>query len=164
MFSFISLSAVQIISYISIQGFFFTNSFFPQLCPFSFLKCVCCLSCQQLQRVWTVWLKRCEHSEELKLHSVSKKARVHYRWNVVWTDMLHFPLRHTQNVTLLSNASACSVNWNTVKPLLSGPPIKRSPSIKRTLSRVPKRTSDISLHNEPLFSGHQSIKQTRTLK
>ena len=27
-------------------------------------------------------------------------------------------------------------------------------SIKRTLSRVPKRTSDISLYNEPLFSGH----------
>ena len=26
----------------------------------------------------------------------------------------------------------------TVKPLLSGPPIKRTPSIKRTLSLVPK--------------------------
>ena len=26
----------------------------------------------------------------------------------------------------------------TVKPLSSGPPIKRTPSIKRTLSRVPK--------------------------
>ena len=33
-------------------------------------------------------------------------------------------------------------------------PIKRTPSIKRTLSWVPKRTSDISLYNEPLFSGH----------
>ena len=43
---------------------------------------------------------------------------------------------------------------STMKPLLSGPPIKRTPSIKRTLSRVPKRTSDISLYNEPLFSGH----------
>ena len=37
----------------------------------------------------------------------------------------------------------------TVKPLLSGPPIKRTPSIKRTLSRVPKLTSYISLYNEP---------------
>ena len=37
---------------------------------------------------------------------------------------------------------------NTVKPLLSGPPIKRTPS------RVPKLTSYISLYNQPLFSGH----------
>ena len=45
--------------------------------------------------------------------------------------------------------------WScTVKPLLSGPPIKRTPSIKGTLSRVPKRTSDISLYIGPLFSGH----------
>ena len=44
-------------------------------------------------------------------------------------------------------------NKNTVKPLLSGPPIKWIPSIKRTLSWVPKRTSDISLYNEPTFSG-----------
>ena len=36
---------------------------------------------------------------------------------------------------------------NTVKPLLSGPPIKQTPSIKRTLSRVPKLTSYISLYN-----------------
>ena len=43
---------------------------------------------------------------------------------------------------------------NTVKPLLGGPPIKWTPSIKQTLSWVPKRTSDISLCNEPLFSGH----------
>ena len=41
----------------------------------------------------------------------------------------------------------------TVKPLLSGPPIKRTPSIKRTLRRVPKLTSYISLNNELLFSG-----------
>ena len=33
-------------------------------------------------------------------------------------------------------------------------PIKRTPSIKWTLSRVPKLTSCISLYNEPLFSGH----------
>ena len=32
--------------------------------------------------------------------------------------------------------------------------IKRTPSIKRTLSRVPKLTSYISLYNKPLFSGH----------
>ena len=37
---------------------------------------------------------------------------------------------------------------NTVKPLLS------EHAIKRTLSRVPKLTSYISLYNEPLFSGH----------
>ena len=42
----------------------------------------------------------------------------------------------------------------TVKPLLSGPPIKRTPSIKRTLRRVPKLTSYISFCNEPLFRGH----------
>ena len=36
----------------------------------------------------------------------------------------------------------------TVKPLLSGP------SIKRALSRVPKLTSYISPYNKPLFSGH----------
>ena len=43
---------------------------------------------------------------------------------------------------------------NTVKPLLSGLPIKGTPSIKWTVSWVPKRTSDISLYNEPLFSAH----------
>ena len=38
----------------------------------------------------------------------------------------------------------------------SGPPIKRTSSIKCTLSRVPKVTSYISLHtcNKPLYSGH----------
>ena len=43
---------------------------------------------------------------------------------------------------------------NTVKPLLSGPPIKWTPSIKRTLSRVPTLMSYMFLYNEPLFSGH----------
>ena len=42
----------------------------------------------------------------------------------------------------------------TVKPLLSGPPIKWTPSIKQTLSQVPRSTSYISLYNEPLFSRH----------
>ena len=37
---------------------------------------------------------------------------------------------------------------------IKGLPIKRTPSIKRTLSRVPKLTSYIFLYNEPLFSGH----------
>ena len=41
----------------------------------------------------------------------------------------------------------------TAKPLLSGPPIKQTPSIKRTLSRVLKLASYISLYNEPLLSG-----------
>ena len=38
----------------------------------------------------------------------------------------------------------------------SGPPIKRTSSIKWTLSRVPKVTSYISLYtcNKPLYSGH----------
>ena len=44
--------------------------------------------------------------------------------------------------------------FHTVKPLLSGPPIKRTPSIKGTLSRVLKLTSYTSLYNEPLFSRH----------
>ena len=43
----------------------------------------------------------------------------------------------------------------TVKPPLSGPPIKRTPSTKW----VPKLTSDISLCNEP-YSADTSIKQT----
>ena len=42
----------------------------------------------------------------------------------------------------------------TVKPLLIGPPIKRTPSIKQTLSQVPKLTFYISLYNEPLFNRH----------
>ena len=42
----------------------------------------------------------------------------------------------------------------TVKRLLSGPPVKGTPSIKRTLGRVPKLTSYISLYNELLFSAH----------
>ena len=42
----------------------------------------------------------------------------------------------------------------TVKPLLSRPPIKWTPSIKRTLSRVLKLTSYISLYNELQFSEH----------
>ena len=32
--------------------------------------------------------------------------------------------------------------------------IKRTPFIKRTISRVPKLTSYISLYNEPQFSEH----------
>ena len=39
-----------------------------------------------------------------------------------------------------------------MKPLLRGPPIKR------TLSRVPKLTCYISLYNEPLFSGRGHYK------
>ncbi|XP_029212912.2 protein SFI1 homolog [Acropora millepora] len=32
----------------------------------------------RLLRVWVVWLRRCEHSEELKLLSLSRKARAHF--------------------------------------------------------------------------------------
>ena len=42
----------------------------------------------------------------------------------------------------------------TVKPLLSGPPVKRTPSIKRTLGRVPEiNVLYICIYNEPLLSG-----------
>ena len=46
------------------------------------------------------------------------------------------------------------VKLSAVKPILSGPPIKQTPSIKQTLNWVPKLTSHISLYNKPLFSGH----------
>jgi len=42
----------------------------------------------------------------------------------------------------------------TVKPLLSGSPIKQKTSIKRTLSLVLKLKCYISLYNELLFSRH----------
>jgi len=48
-----------------------------------------------------------------------------------------------------------------VKPLLSGPPIKRTPSVKRTLSLVPKLTSYISVITN-LYSVETSIKRKRT--
>ena len=37
--------------------------------------------------------------------------------------------------------------------------IKRTPSIKRTLSRVPKLTSYVFLYNEPLLTADNSIKR-----
>ena len=42
---------------------------------------------------------------------------------------------------------------NTMKPLLSRPPIKRTPSIKRTLSRSRNQRLIFHLY-EPLFNGH----------
>ena len=51
----------------------------------------------------------------------------------------------------------------TVKPLLSGPPIKGTPSIKWTVSWVLKQTSDISFKMNP-YSVDTSIKQMQTLK
>ena len=56
------------------------------------------------------------------------------------------------------------IRSNTVKRLLSGSPIKRTPFIKRTLNRVPKLTSFISLYNEPWLSGHlyQADADTKT--
>ena len=40
------------------------------------------------------------------------------------------------------------------RPLLSGPPVKRTLSIKRTLSRVPEiNVLYICIYNEPLLSG-----------
>ena len=64
-----------------------------------------------------------------------------------------YPSRPWLKVDTESSAAELPISFYTVKPLLSGPPIKRTPSIKRTLSRVPKLTSYISLYNEPLFSG-----------
>ena len=55
------------------------------------------------------------------------------------------PLKKTTTSAVLSHGT-------TVKPLLSRPPNKWTPSVKRVLSLVPKRTSDVSLYNEPLFS------------
>ena len=49
-----------------------------------------------------------------------------------------------------------------MKPLLSGPPIKRIPSIKRTQSWVPKLTIGPFITNP--YSADTSIKRTRTLK
>ena len=56
-----------------------------------------------------------------------------------------------------------TLRLHTVKPLLSGTAIKRTPSIKRTLSRVPKLTSYIPIITNP-YSADTSIKRTRTLK
>jgi len=47
---------------------------------------------------------------------------------------------------------------NTFKPLSSGPPIKRTPSTKRTLSLVPKRTSDQFPFITNPYSADTSIK------
>ena len=46
------------------------------------------------------------------------------------------------------------VKLSAVKPILSGPPIKRTPSIKQILNWVPKLMSHISLYNKPLISGY----------
>ena len=72
--------------------------------------------------------------------------------------MLKCLLREAQNQTDFSD-NVYILEWNimghnTVKPLLSGPPIKRTPFIKRSLSLVPKLVSYIFLYNKPLFSGH----------
>ena len=64
----------------------------------------------------------------------------------------------TERLVSQSQKIVCTIrNYrkiHTVKPLLSGPPIKRTPSIKWTLSQVLKLTSYISLYNDPLFSKH----------
>ena len=71
----------------------------------------------------------------------------------VMQDQPLSPSRPWLKVDTESSAAELPISFYTVKPLLSGPPIKWTPSIKRTLSRVPKLTSYISLYNEPLFSG-----------
>ena len=84
----------------------------------------------------------------------------------VKSGMLGFGIRNTAQ-RVRNPTNNCGVrhpetkfHWkrlesSTVKPLLSGSPIKR------TISRVPKRMSYISLYNEPLFSG---LSGRRTLK
>ena len=59
-----------------------------------------------------------------------------------------------QHYAVSTRGTSSFIFWCTVKPLLSGPPFKRTPSLKQTLSRVPKLTSTISLYNEPVFSGN----------
>ena len=72
-----------------------------------------------------------------------------------------FPLLYLGHAQIISEGD--EVSWGLslssgliiiVKPLLSGSPIKRTPSIKRTLSQVPKWFSYVSRYNEPLLSGH----------
>ena len=73
--------------------------------------------------------------------------------------MLHRPCKQYDHVILLSNNQSAHssgshfhlINLNICK--YSETSIKRAPSIKRTLSRVPKLTSYIFLCNEPLFCG-----------
>ena len=65
-----------------------------------------------------------------------------------WTYKMNYPPGWISYSAIFYICISLSDGSNTVKPLLSGP------SIKRTPSRVPKLTSYISLHNEPLFSGH----------
>ena len=59
---------------------------------------------------------------------------------------LPVPIRNT--VVLLTRTIS-GTTAATMKPLLSGPPIKRTPSIKRTLSQVSKLTSYIFLLTNP---------------
>ena len=59
-----------------------------------------------------------------------------------------------QHCAVSTRGTSSFIFWCSVKPLLSGSPFRRTPSLKRTLSRVPKLTSTIFLYNEPVFSGH----------
>ena len=89
----------------------------------------------------TSWVKKLNNHNHnhrvLLLTGEGKRRNEREEWDVAWVPELY-------------NHAEC----NTVKPLLSGPPIERTPSIKRTLSQVPKLTSYISLYDEALFSGH----------
>ena len=70
-------------------------------------------------------------------------------WQVFWgwLDTGRDSFRGIQNNLKIRGSDAYPgrvqsvCEWSTVKPLLSAPPVKYTPSIKRTLSRVPKLTS-----------------------
>ena len=69
-------------------------------------------------------------------------------WDYFTTVMKSYGVTIKKKKNLFSSI----LHGTKVKPLLSRPPIKWTPSVKQVLSLVPKQTSDVSLYNEPLFS------------
>jgi len=61
----------------------------------------------------------------------------------------------------MSPLEDCKVGTGTVKPVLSGPHIKRTPSVKWTPAEVPKFSSHIYCKIN-LHSANTSVKRTRT--
>ena len=80
---------------------------------------------------------------------------------ILSTNSLRVSLTYESAVKLTSLGST---QISTVKPLLSGPPIKWTPSVKRTVSQVPKLMSYIFPFITNPYSADTSIKQMWTLK
>ena len=84
-----------------------------------------------------------------------KSGKAQYNsWTWIFSSIFQRRITLWNVLLKIQKTNLTNQNITTVKPLLSGHPIKWTPSPKGTLSRVPKRTSDISLYNETLFSGH----------